>query len=163
MLGAMGGWLYLCDWAGSPRYLPELERTITALGAVIDERCDLVNNKTCDSVIDMASEQLNEYFTGRRRAFELPVAIPGTEFQRTVRSCLQTIPYGTTMTYAQIAEAIGRPKAVRAVASAIASNPLSIIVPCHRVVASDGTPGGYRGGLPAKQFLLRLEHKASRH
>lgn len=104
-----------------------------------------------------ALEQLDGYFAGRRRTFELKLAPRGTEFQRRVWQALAEIPYGETTTYAAIARAIGKPKAVRAVGAANGKNPLSIVVPCHRVIGQDGTLTGYAGGLPSKRRLLDLE------
>jgi methylated-DNA-[protein]-cysteine S-methyltransferase len=101
--------------------------------------------------------QLDAYFDGRRSAFDLPLAPVGTEFQRRVWTALSSIPYGTTTTYAAIARSIGKPRAVRAVGAANGKNPLSIVVPCHRVIGQDGTLTGYAGGLPRKRRLLELE------
>jgi methylated-DNA-[protein]-cysteine S-methyltransferase len=102
-------------------------------------------------------EQLEEYFDGKRTSFELPLAPLGTDFQRRVWKALAAIPYGATTTYAAIACSIGKPKAVRAVGAANGKNPLSIVVPCHRVIGKDGTLTGYAGGLPNKRRLLELE------
>lgn len=102
-------------------------------------------------------KQLQEYFTGQRHTFDLPLVLPGTAFQRQAWSVLQTIPYGQTRSYAEQAAAIGRPRAVRAVARANGDNRLAILVPCHRVVGSDGRLTGYGGGLWRKRFLLELE------
>jgi methylated-DNA-[protein]-cysteine S-methyltransferase len=102
-------------------------------------------------------EQLDAYFAGKRRSFELKLAPRGTEFQRRVWQALAAIPYGETTTYAAIARAIGKPKAVRAVGAANGKNPISIVVPCHRVIGQDGTLTGYAGGLPSKRRLLELE------
>lgn len=102
-------------------------------------------------------EQLDAYFAGERRSFELKLAPRGTEFQRRVWQALAAIPYGETTTYAAIARAIGKPKAVRAVGAANGRNPISIVVPCHRVIGQDGTLTGYAGGLPSKRRLLELE------
>lgn len=104
--------------------------------------------------------QLDAYFRGARTAFELPLAPRGTDFQRRVWAALAEIPYGATTTYAAIARAIGRPKAVRAVGAANGRNPLSIVVPCHRVIGADGTLTGYAGGVPNKRRLLELETAA---
>lgn len=108
-------------------------------------------------VLDAATAQLDEYFAGRRRQFDLPLAPRGTDFQRQVWNALRAIPYGQTRSYAQQAQAIGKPKAVRAVGAANGRNPLPIIVPCHRVIGAAGALTGFGGGLPTKQFLLRLE------
>ena len=102
-------------------------------------------------------KQLDEYFAGERSVFDVAYKLAGTEFQRSVWSELEKIPYGTKSSYKDIATAIGRPNAVRAVGTAVGSNPLSIIVPCHRVLTSAGGLGGYAGGLSAKRALLRIE------
>ena len=108
-------------------------------------------------LVTSAARQLEEYFAGRRRVFDLVLDDgPGTAFQRAVWGALAAIPYGTTATYAEVARAVGRPRAARAVGGANHANPWPIVVPCHRVVASVGL-GGYGGGLDAKRFLLALE------
>lgn len=104
-----------------------------------------------------AERQLGEYFAGSRRVFSLPLAPVGSPFQREVWAALATIPFGETRSYAQIAAQIGRPAAVRAVGAANGRNPLSIVVPCHRVIGSSGRLTGFAGGLEAKAFLLKLE------
>jgi methylated-DNA-[protein]-cysteine S-methyltransferase len=101
--------------------------------------------------------QLDEYFRGERRAFDLPLAPRGTEFQRRVWSALPRIPYGRTLEYRELAEAIGKPGAFRAAGRANATNPIPIIIPCHRVVGADGSLTGYGGGIEVKERLLRLE------
>src|SRR5690606_10714572 len=103
-------------------------------------------------VIASAAEQLNEYFAGTRTTFEVPHRPAGTDFQRAVWQWLSRIPYGETWSYSRLAREVGDIGAVRAVASANARNPLSIIVPCHRVIGSDGTLVGYGGGLDRKRF-----------
>ena len=108
-----------------------------------------------------ARRQLTEYFAGERRAFDLPLKLDGTEFQMSVLHALQQIPYGETTSYAEIAERIGRPKAVRAVGAANGRNPIPIIVPCHRVIGSHGDLTGFGGGLDTKEALLRLEAEHS--
>jgi len=105
-----------------------------------------------------AVRQLREYFAGERTGFELPLAPRGTEFQRSVWRQLQKIPYGETISYGELARRVGNPKASRAVGSANGANPLPIVIPCHRVIAGNGTLGGFGGGLPTKQTLLALEH-----
>ncbi len=102
-------------------------------------------------------EQLQEYFAGRRREFTFPLDVRGTEFQRRCWQELLGIPYGETRSYADIARAVGRPRAFRAVGMANNRNPIAIVVPCHRVVASDGSLCGYGGGLALKERLLALE------
>lgn len=101
--------------------------------------------------------QLNEYFEGRRKDFTLDLKPSGTPFQLSVLAALEQIPYGQTRTYAEIARQIGRPKAVRAVGAANGRNPLPIVIPCHRVIGSDGSLTGFGGGIAAKQYLLSLE------
>lgn len=101
--------------------------------------------------------QLLEYLTGLRRTFSLPLSPQGTEFQREVWRALEDIPYGETITYGELARRVGRPRAARAVGQANHRNPLSIFIPCHRVVGADGSLTGYGGGLALKQTLLELE------
>lgn len=108
--------------------------------------------------LEAVARELDEYFAGRRRAFDLPLDHRlTTGFRADVLAQLPRIGYGTTASYAQVAQAAGHPRAVRAVGSACGANPLPIVVPCHRVVRSDGTPGGYAGGPEAKRQLLTLE------
>ena len=104
-----------------------------------------------------AVRQLREYFAGERTDFDLPLAPRGTEFQRSVWRQLQGIPHGETISYGELARRVGNPKASRAVGSANGKNPLPIVIPCHRVIAGDGTLGGFGGGLGTKQMLLALE------
>ena len=101
--------------------------------------------------------QLRGYFTGQRTEFDLPLALAGTPFQRRVWAELQKIPYGETISYGELAQRIGRPTAARAVGLANGRNPVSIIVPCHRVVGADGSLTGYGGGMERKQHLLAFE------
>ena len=108
-------------------------------------------------VLRETRRQLDEYFRGERRQFALPLAPRGTSFQREVWQTLATIPYGGTISYAQLATQVGRPKAMRAVGAANGRNPLPIVLPCHRVIGADGSLTGFGGGLPTKQFLLALE------
>jgi methylated-DNA-[protein]-cysteine S-methyltransferase len=110
-------------------------------------------------LIKKAAGQIEEYFSGKRKKFSLPLALRGTEFQMLVWEALQTIPYGETRSYGEIAVQIGRPKAARAVGMANHNNPISIIVPCHRVIGHNGKLVGYGGGLAGKAFLLDLEQR----
>ncbi len=105
-------------------------------------------------------KQLREYFAGRRTQFDLPLALEGTAFQRSVWRCLSEIPYGETISYGELARRVGNPKAARAVGSANGKNPIAIVIPCHRVIAGDGTLGGFGGGLPTKTKLLELERRS---
>ena len=109
------------------------------------------------ALIDLAARQLDEYFAAGRRAFDLPLAPRGTDFQRTVWMTLAGIGYGETISYSQLAQRVGKPTAMRAVGAANGRNPLPIVLPCHRVIGADGSLTGFGGGLPTKQFLLELE------
>ncbi|GAB2576327.1 methylated-DNA--[protein]-cysteine S-methyltransferase [Dyella jejuensis] len=109
--------------------------------------------------LDFARRQLDEYFAGVRQIFELPLHPLGTPFQLAVWRALAEIPYGTTASYAEVARRIGQPQAVRAVGAANGCNPIPIIVPCHRVIGSDGSLTGFGGGLPTKRFLLAWEDR----
>lgn len=110
-----------------------------------------------NAVLRLARKQLGEYFAGKRRTFDLPLSPRGTEFQRSVWTTLATIPYGETVSYAQLAARVGKPSAMRAVGAANGRNPLPIVLPCHRVIGADGSLTGFGGGLPTKQYLLKLE------
>lgn len=116
----------------------------------------------CSSdVIDKTIEQVDEYLRGDRASFDIPLLMVGTEFQRTVWNALIDVPYGQTSTYLQLAEKIADKNSVRAVASANGANAISLIVPCHRIIGSDGKLVGYAGGLPVKKRLLELEKNDS--
>lgn len=108
-------------------------------------------------VLDRLEQQLDEYFAGRRTAFDVPLAYPGSGFQVAVWQALIAIPYGRTQSYGEVARTIGKPRAARAVGKANGSNRIAIIIPCHRVTAAAGGPGGYGGGLWRKLQLLELE------
>jgi methylated-DNA-[protein]-cysteine S-methyltransferase len=110
-----------------------------------------------DADFDGWTAQLREYFAGNRRAFDLPVRLFGTAFQCLVWTALREVPYGETVTYGELAHRIGRPAAARAVGLANGHNPISIVVPCHRVIGAGGGLTGYGGGLDRKRFLLDLE------
>jgi methylated-DNA-[protein]-cysteine S-methyltransferase len=114
----------------------------------------------CDGahpVLDATAQQLAGYFAGTRQTFDLPFAARGTPFQRQVWDALTRIPYGRTASYVELARMIGKPSASRAVGAANGRNPLSIVVPCHRVIGASGALTGFGGGLPTKEFLLTLE------
>ncbi len=113
------------------------------------------------AVLARTARQLDEYFAGKRREFDLPLAPEGTAFQQRVWRELLKIPYGETWSYGELARAIGRPAAARAVGAANGKNPIAIIVPCHRVIGADGSLTGYGGGMPTKQWLLAHERRAS--
>ncbi len=109
------------------------------------------------AVLERAREQLREYFAGRRTAFDLPLAPRGTEFQRAVWREIAAIPFGETLSYAEVARRVGRPGAARAVGAATGRNPIPLVVPCHRVVGADGSLTGFGGGLETKRWLLAHE------
>ena len=108
-------------------------------------------------IIRKTKRQLNEYFAGKRKTFDLPLSLKGTPFQIECWNALQQIPYGATSTYGEIARTIGRPAAVRAVGAANGANPIPIIVPCHRVIGSNGSLTGFGGGIDVKRWLLDFE------
>lgn len=118
-----------------------------------------VGNSLESRLLDKAEDQINEYLSGQRRSFDIPLELEGTDFQKKVWAELVKIPYGQTRSYKEIAKNLKDANASRAVGTANGRNPISLIVPCHRVIASDGTLGGYAGGLPIKKFLLKLEKK----
>lgn len=149
ILGSCGDCLCLCDWPAEPHHKRVRRRLSLLLGAEFTEGTS--------AVIATAEAGLDEYFAGERREFDVPLMFAGTEFQKAVWNELLLIPHGRTMTYGELARRIGRPAAVRAIANAVGSNALSILVPCHRVIGSDGTLTGYAGGLSAKRHLLALE------
>lgn len=109
------------------------------------------------ALTDLACQQLKEYFARQRQHFDIPLAPQGTPFQRLVWNQLNTVGYGRTASYRDIAQRMGRPTAMRAVGMANSKNPVAIVVPCHRIIGSNGTLTGYAGGLERKQFLLSLE------
>lgn len=149
LLGSLGNKLCLCDWQAKERRQHTEQRLKRELHASLKEGTS--------ETIEEAMLQLHEYFTGSRQTFSLPLLLIGTEFQKTVWRKLLQIPFGKTNSYAQTALRIGSPHAVRAVANAIAANPLSIFVPCHRVIGSNNSLTGYAGGIEAKRKLLLLE------
>ena len=117
---------------------------------------------SANALILAAIQQLDEYFAGLRTIFTIPLATAATPFQRRLRLELAQIPYGTTISYSQLARNCDRPNAARAIASALAANPLHIVIPCHRVIHADGTLSGYAAGTAAKRYLLELERKNAR-
>lgn len=147
--GDFGGRLCLLEFEDLRAYeheLGDLERLLDAVSA--RGRTDLHAE---------AERQLRLYFAGKLRSFDLPLELPGTDFQRAAWAALLEIPYGETRSYRDQAEAIGRPKAVRAVAGANGQNRVAIVVPCHRVIGADGSLTGYGGGIDRKRALLELE------
>lgn len=114
-------------------------------------------SNTENAVLKQAKRELTEYFAGKRRHFDVPTAAAGTEFQRRVWGELARIPFGETRSYLDVATRLGKPSATRAVGAANGRNPISIIVPCHRVIGADGSLTGFGGGMATKRFLLSLE------
>ena len=151
ILGVLGGRLCLLDHAGRKDRRRVEGRLRRLLGAEIAEAGDAFV-----PLLDEAQKQLEDYLAGRRERFDLPLLMAGTEFQKRVWRALLDIPRGSTMTYGALARAVGRAGAARAVAAANAANAMSVVIPCHRVVAANGL-GGYAGVLAAKRLLLQLE------
>jgi len=133
-------------------YLPPLDRPSRRASAR-----SAVPYQDEEAVLGAARRQLDEYFAGERKVFDLPLELRGTAFQRAVWRALLDVEYGATESYSTIAERIGRPGAQRAVGAAVGSNPLPVVVPCHRIVGADGRLTGFGGGLPRKRLLLALE------
>lgn len=168
ILGAMGGKLCLCDWKNSKRREQNANRIKRLLKAelvditFVQEKPELLAEASSLqdslSVLDKMERELAEYFVGSRQSFDIPLLLAGTDFQKSVWQALSEIPYGDVVTYMDVSHAIGNPKAIRAVSQAIGSNPLSILIPCHRVVGSNGALTGYAGGIEAKRCLLELEN-----
>ena len=149
LIGSFKNQLCLCDWRHRQARQSIDKRIQSTLKATYLE--------TNSSIIDTTIEQLSSYFRQDRKQFELPLLLLGTHFQQQVWQALQTIPYGTSLSYQALANSIDNKKAVRAVANANAANAISIIIPCHRVIASNGKLTGYAGGLNTKKQLLVLE------
>ena len=157
---------YSCKTMKSPVGELKLVATDCGLAAILWENDDpkrvrlspLVESRGHPVLLE-AERQLDEYFAGKRKNFSLQFDCAGTEFQKEVWQALATIPFGETRSYAEIARQIGRPKAVRAVGAANGKNPISIVVPCHRVIGSNGKLTGFAGGLETKEALLRIEAK----
>ena len=141
-----------------------LRVTADAIGVVAIERVKQLASVDGDSKANRLAEkavaQLREYFAGKRRRFDVPLHLDGTTFQQRAWAAMRKIPFGSTISYAQQAKQIGNPRATRAVGTANGANPVPIIVPCHRVVASDGSLGGYALGLAMKRRLLALEGRS---
>lgn len=153
MLGAFGGQLCLAYW----RY--------HKMRSAIDKRIQTTFNaeyvEAKNPLLTETIRQLEAYFSGSRKSFDIPMLMAGTAFQQRVWKALQDIPYGTTKTYHEFALSLGDEKAIRAVATANGANAISILIPCHRIIGSDGSLVGYAGGLPTKKKLLQLEGAAA--
>ena len=149
MLGSFNDKLCLCDWQVEKHRDHVDKRLKRVLQADFED--------SSSAVIEKAIVLLDEFFAGKRKKFDLPLLFVGTNFQKKVWNELLKIPYGKTVSYGEMASRIGMPRAVRAVANANGANAISIFVPCHRVIGSDGSLTGYGGGLAAKKKLLDLE------
>lgn len=149
MLGSFGSRLCLCEW------LPG--KTNVRIHRRLSRLLDTDFTDGTSEVIESVVRELDEYFGGQRHEFTVPLLFAGTEFQKKVWNALTAIPYGTTVSYLELATSIGAPSAVRAVANANGVNAISIFTPCHRVIGTDRTLTGYAGGLEVKRYLLRLE------
>lgn len=151
LLGSFQESLCMCDW--------KYRKTRKTINARIQEGLDAHFEESESEVISQTVEQLEEYFRGERKEFSLPLLMIGTEFQQSVWNELIKIPFGETDTYLGLTNKIGNLKTIRAVAAANGANAISIIVPCHRIIGSDGNLVGYAGGLESKKKLLQLENK----
>jgi len=150
LLGSYDGKLCLADW--------KYRKMRTTIDARIQKglRAEYVEQSSI--VIDDTMRQMKEYFANERKEFDIPLLMVGTEFQKSVWEGLMQIPYGTTASYLELSKNIGNEKAVRAVASANGANAISIMIPCHRIIGSNGDLVGYAGGLPVKKRLLEIEN-----
>lgn len=149
VLGESGGELCLCDW----KYRKMRDQIDNRIQTVLQAEFKLEETE----LLNETKAQLNEYFAKERTTFDIPLLFVGSDFQKSVWEKLITIPYGKTVSYLELSRILGDEKAIRAVATANGANAISIIVPCHRVIGSDGSLTGYAGGLNAKQKLLQLE------
>lgn len=150
-LGAIGDNLCMCDWNVGTRRQTIDRRLCCEFGTTIEAGDS--------SILREAKKQLDEYFFRGKQSFDLPLIFVGSDFRHDVWLKLESIPYGKTINYQDFANLLGRPSAVRAVASAIGANPLSIFIPCHRIVGKSGSLTGYAGGLAAKRYLIELERE----
>jgi methylated-DNA-[protein]-cysteine S-methyltransferase len=151
ILGSYEGKLCFLDH----RYRKKRETVENRLGKFLKVEFEERDNE----ILKVTRKQLDEYFEGKRQDFDLPILTIGTNFQKSVWNALLQIPYGSTATYKELAKTIGNEKAVRAIANAVGANALGIIIPCHRIIGSDGNLTGYAGGLELKKQLLELEQK----
>mgnify|MGYP004560160411 CR=1 FL=1 len=143
------GALCLCDWIDNRHYDSNMHKLIAAIGPIVPD-------PESAAMAEVVS-QLGQYFASKRTAFDLKLDAVGTPFQHRVWDVLSTIPYGTTMSYGAVARAAGCSRGFQAVAAAVGANPISVIVPCHRVIGINGSLTGFAGGLAAKAMLLKLE------
>lgn len=149
LIGSYQDQLCLCDW--------KYRKMRSSIDKRIQSHLDADFKEEMTPVIEQTIKELNEYFTDDRTEFSIPLLFCGSEFQKVVWQKLLDIPFGETTTYKKLSQDMNQEKAIRAIASANGANAISIIVPCHRVVGSDGSLVGYAGGLAAKKKLLKLE------
>lgn len=149
LLGSFNGELCLCDW----RY----RRMRSAIDTRIQRALITAYEEGTSPLIEQAISQLEQYAKGDRSEFDLPLKLIGTEFQQKVWQGLRTVPYGRTLSYAELTAKVAEPNAIRAVATANGANAISIIIPCHRIIGSSGELVGYAGGVRMKRRLLELE------
>ena len=149
LIASFGNAICMCDWISAARHPMSLAMIQRSLGAHL--------RTGSSTATESAVRQLDEYFAGIRKTFNLNLMPTGSEFQQEVWNSISQISYGSTLSYSALACSIGRPKACRAAASACASNLISILIPCHRAIASSGNLHHYRGGSDAKRYLLSLE------
>ena len=155
VLASVDDELCLCDW----NEMPCAERNKLRLLRYMKAEFKIETSP----ILELAKKQLNEYFTGNRKIFDIPLHLVGTDFQKKVWNALLDIPYGETRSYKEIAQSIGSPNSVRAVAGAIGANGISIFIPCHRVIGSNHSLTGFAGGLVAKRILLEIESERMQH
>ncbi len=149
IIGAYDGKLCLLDYRYRRMRTTVDNRLKKALNCDFEEKDE--------AILEATRHQIDEYLLGTRKTFDLPILLLGSDFQKEVWQELMKVPYGATASYLDLAKKIGKPKAVRAVAGANGANAIALIVPCHRIIASDGSLGGYGGGLSVKKRLLKLE------
>ncbi len=150
LLGSYEGKLCLADW--------KYRRMRSTIDKRIQSGLNAEYVEQSSEVIEETIKEMKKYFAGERKVFDIPLLMVGTDFQKSVWEGLIKIPYGTTASYLELSKNIGNEKAVRAVASANGANAISILIPCHRIIGSNGDLVGYAGGLPAKKKLLELEN-----
>ena len=155
ILASVDDELCLCDW----NEMPCAERNKLRLLRYMKAEFKIETSP----ILELAKKQLNEYFTGNRKIFDIPLHLVGTDFQKKVWNALLDIPYGETRSYKEIAQSIGRPNSVRAVAGAIGANGISIFISCHRVIGSNHSLTGFAGGLATKRILLEIESERMQH
>jgi len=150
ILGSYDNKLCMADW----RY----RKMRTSIDARLQKGLNTTYVEEDSTVLKLAREQLDAYFQGKRKTFDVPLLLVGTQFQKSVWQVLTKIPFGTTASYLDLAKSINNEKAIRAVASANGANAISIFIPCHRIIGSDGSLVGYAGGLDVKKKLLEIEN-----